>query len=73
MIGWTAVTIRNQRMNGLKFAAERESRTAAAMLDVILQRAGIPLLTDEELSQKLAELAAHERMRLKALEASISK
>ena len=30
-------------------------------------------ITKEELTQKLAELAAHERMRLKALEASISK
>jgi hypothetical protein len=59
-------------MNGLRFAAKLESRKAAAVLDIILQRAGIPLLTDEELSQKLAELDAQRKQeRAKALEALI--
>lgn len=66
---WCVIGIKYERLNGLRLLTRIENRGRPGnTLDTILQRAGIPLLSDEELARRLAELEAQEQMRLKALE-----
>ncbi len=61
----------DQRLNGLRLLAKIQNSNASNLLDIILQRAGVPLLTNDQLSQKLTELEeARRREHLKILEAS---
>lgn len=53
--GTTAVQISKKRLNGLEFkvSTHKPRTTKAALLDMILEKAGIPELSDKELEQKL--------------------
>jgi hypothetical protein len=57
MDDWTTIGITERRLNGLKLWTERENRrTPGNMLDTILERAGVPLLTEQELEKEMAKL-----------------
>jgi hypothetical protein len=51
---WTAVAIRKPRMNGLRFIATKRGRSVGSILDMILEKANVNELTDEELKEKEA-------------------
>lgn len=53
---WTSVAIRRQRMNGLRLEAEKKKRSVGNVLDLVLDRAGVSELSDEQLTAKLKEL-----------------
>lgn len=50
-VEWTAVTISDERMNALKLKALKERRSVATLLDMILEKAGIPLVSDGEFAR----------------------
>ncbi len=71
MTRFISVMTSDQRLNGLRLLAKIQNSNASNLLDIILQRAGVPLLTNDQLSQKLTELEeARRREHLKILEAS---
>lgn len=64
------ISLKKDRVNGLKFLAKSEKRAVASLVDLLLERVGVPELTDEELAERLAELEV-QKQESKSLEALI--
>lgn len=56
MKAWTATSLRREQYNGLQLLATKDRRTVAQFLSLLLEKAKVPELTDEELEARLKQL-----------------
>ena len=54
--GWSTTSIKREQRNGLRYLAAKDSRAMAQMLFLVLRKAGVPELSDQELEEKLKKL-----------------
>lgn len=52
---WTVISIHKQRMNAIKWLAEKRDKSYGSILDGILEKANVGYMSDEELEKKLKE------------------